>query len=68
MVFKLDCLNEILFGALQSTSIDAIFSGDLLTSGVSLVTDKEELSMGEVLLVANGTIIHGTTDGKKCSK
>ena len=51
MVFK---LNEIVFGAFQLTSSDAIFNEDLLTSGGSLVTDKEELSMGEVLLVANG--------------
>ena len=68
MVFKFDCLNEILIGALHSTSNGAVFSGDLLTSGGSLVSDKEELSRDGVLLVANGTMIHGTTDGKKCSK
>ena len=54
--------------ALQLTSNDAVFNGGRLTSGGSLFTDKEELLLDKILMVANSTIIHGTTDGKNCSK
>ena len=53
---------------LQLTSNDAVFNGDRLTSGGSLSTDEEGLLLDEILVVANGTIIHGTTDGKNCLK
>jgi len=59
-LLEVDHLSEVLLEPLQLTSNDA-------EDWFSLATGMEGLLMDEIL-VANGTIIHGTTDGKDCLK